>query len=310
MAAMRTEALSQQASTSSSWSVLDVICLAIFFPILLWSIISKDYVLAAAWCLVSLCGCSGLRAGAGGMVVVLLALCAAFYYGPMIGTRCEGEFTKMLGTTGLTNRLLSVVVSTAAIMLVIDQFCKCLVVALLSERKSLQNLNRYVGGLLGCIQGVAAVLLLVGGLFMIQSLTRTESVVNNVQLQNTSLSLMNRITDEAHRSYVGQWVKQYNPYEKIPRLNRFKDIRETVQILANPNRVQKMLANPEMLRLKADPRIQRSIRALQTDPEISKLLRGDRPLDTAAIIVLMDNQKLLELLDQPGFIESARRALK
>jgi hypothetical protein len=71
-----------------------------------------------------------------------------------------------------------------------------------------------------------------------------------------------------------------------------------------------MLANPEMLRLKADPRIQRSIRALQTDPEISKLLRGDRPLDTSAIIVLMDNQKLLELLDQPGFIESARRALK
>lgn len=310
MVAKRDEDLSREARAKSGWGVLDIGSLAIFFLILLYSVLAKDFVLATAWCLVSLCGCSGLRAGAVGMVVVCLAMGPAIYYGPMIGTLCEDEFTNLLGTTGLTNRLLSIVVSTAAIMLVIDQFCKCLVVAILNERKGLQSLNRYLGGLLGCIQGIAAILLLVGGLFMIQSLTRTDSPGNDIPIQNTSLSLMNRITDEAHRSYIGGWVKRYNPYDKIPQLNRFKDIRETVQLLARPNRVQQLLSHPEMLRLKADPKIQQAIRELRDDPEIAKMLHGNRPLDTSAIMTLMDSPKLLELLDHPGFVESARRAFQ
>ena len=145
---------------------------------------------------------------------------------------------------------------------------------------------------------------------MIQSLRKSEPADSNVSIQTASLSLMDRITDEAHRSYVGDWVKQYNLYDKIPQLNRFKDIRETMQILVQPNRVQQLLAHPEMQRLKADPNVQRAVRELRDDPEIAKLLHGNRPLDISAIITLMDNRKLLELLDQPGFIESARRALR
>jgi hypothetical protein len=56
--------------------------------------------------------------------------------------------------------------------------------------------------------------------------------------------------------------------------------------------------------------VQQAMRDLRDDPEISKLLQGGKALDSAAIIMLINHPKVLNLLDQPGFLKSAQSALK
>ena len=71
---------------------------------------------------------------------------------------------------------------------------------------------------------------------------------------------------------------------------------------------------PHMMRLVDGPvqewQVQQAMRDLRDDPEISKLLQGGKALDSAAIIMLMNHPKVLNLLDQPGFLKSAQSALK
>jgi hypothetical protein len=173
--------------------------------------------------------------------------------------------------------------------------------------------NRFLGGILGCTQGVAGVFLLVGGLFTIESLKNSESASqqsSSLQLQVTSASKLDRLVHEVHASRLGEWVEKFNPYEKIPQLNRFHEVKQTVEILIQPDRVQQLLAHPEIARLKSDPRIQNAIRELRDDPEISKVLQGRQSLDSTAVVMLLNHPKVLNLLDQPGFLESIKKSLK
>lgn len=296
------------------WGAIDVWSLALFFPVMLWAMLAKDYVLATAWCLVCLCGCSGLRAGAAGMLGMFVAMGVAIVYGPSLGIRYEGEVTKWLGTTGLANRLISISIMVMMMTLLIGQVFQWVILLATYKHKTLQGVNRYVGGVLGCVQGVAGVFLLIGGLFTIETLQKADTpisnVATNIQIEATSVSILERVVNEAHASRLGSWVKQYNPYEKIPQLNRFHEVKRTVEMLVQPDRVQELLAHPEVVRLKSDPQVQQAMRDLRDDPEISKILQGSKALDSAAIMMLMNHPKVLNLLDQPGFLESARRALK
>jgi uncharacterized membrane protein required for colicin V production len=314
MSEKQTESFPKDNDPSQGWGAIDVWSLALFFPVMLWAMLAKDYVLATAWCLVCLCGCSGLRAGAAGMLGMFVAMGIAIVYGPFLGIRYEGEVTKWLGTTGLANRLISISVMVMMMTLLIGQVFQWVILLATYKHKTLQGVNRYVGGVLGCVQGVAGVFLLIGGLFTIESLQKADAPINNVasniQIEATSVSLLGRVVNEAHASRLGSWVKQYNPYEKIPQLNRFHEVKRTVEMLVQPDRVQELLAHPEVVRLKSDPQVQQAMRDLRDDPEISKLLQGSKALDSAAILMLMNHPKVLNLLDQPGFLESARRALK
>lgn len=297
------------------WGAMDLWCLAFFFPIMLGAMLAKDYVLAAAWCLVCLCGCSGLRAGATGMIGMFAAMGIAVVYGPSLGVRFEADVTKWIGTTGLANRLISIAIVVIMMTLVIGQVFQWVVLLVTHKRKMLQGLNRYLGGILGCVQGVAGVFLLVGGLFTIETLRNAENKNANqrssqVQIEPTSVSILERVIQETHGSKLGTWVKQYNPYEKIPQLNRFHEVKRTVEMLVQPERVQQLLAHPEVVRLKSDPQVQQAIRDLRDDPEISKLLHGGKPLDSSAVMLLMNHPKVLNLLDQPGFLESVKRAIQ
>lgn len=314
MSKNRAESSTTESDSSQGRGALDVWCLALFFPVVLWAMVSKDYVLATAWCLVCLCGCSGLRAGAFGMLGMFIAMGVAFIYGPSLGIRYEYEVTKWLGTTGLANRLISISITVVMMTLVIGQAIQWLIALATYKNKTIQGVNRCVGGLFGCAQGVAGVFLLVGGLFTIESLQKTNVTAHksasNLQVEMTSASLLERVVQETHASRLGEWVQRYNPYEKIPQLNRFHEVKSTVEMLVQPERVQELLAHPEVTRLKSDPQVQQAIRDLRDDPQISKLLQGDKPLDSSAILMLMNHPKVLNLLDQPGFLESAQRALK
>lgn len=310
MAQNQSDSPSTDQEQAKGWGAGDMWCLVIFFPVMLWAMLAKDYVLATAWCLVCLCGCSGLRAGAAGMFGMFIAMGIAVVYGPTLGIRYEGEVTKWIGTTGLANRFLSIGLMVVMLTLVIGQIFQWGIFLATHKHKTLQGLNRYVGGVLGCVQGVAGVFLLLGGLFMIESIQQTDATNQQAQIQTAEASLMQRVVNEAHASRLGTWVKNYNPYEKIPQLNRFHEVKRTVEMLVQPERVQELLAHPEVARLKSDPNVQQAIRDIRDDAAISKLLNGDKPLDSTAIMMIMNHPKVLNLLDQPGFLESVQRAIK
>jgi hypothetical protein len=308
MAAAKEQNPDSENQTAPGWGVFDLVCLGLFFAVLMWAMLSRDYVLAIAWCLISLCGCSGLRSGATGMVGMLVAMGLAIAYGPTLGVRFEGEVSHWIGMTGVANRLLSISIHILMITLLGAQLIQWVVYFITYKKPLLLGLNRYVGGVLGCIQGVAAVFLLVGGLFMIESMQQRDSASTSVSFETTSPSLLQRLIRETRSSRLGDWVVRYNPYEKIPQLNRFNEVKRTVEMLAQPARVQELLAHPEVTRLKSDPQVQQAIRELRDDPGISQVLQGGKPLDSAAVMMLMNHPKVLNLLDQPGFLESARRA--
>ncbi len=285
---------------------------ALFFGPAIYFAWQSDYVAAGMLVAMGIASFSGYRAGAVYVVGSLAAIATAIWLAPSIGRAQEFRFAQWFGTTGLNNRLLSIGTVGLLITFVVSLLVITVAGLFFANRPRLETVNRWFGFTLGGAQGVFAVWLFLGGLLILEPMQRDRAGTRDpldFRGQFVSRWIL-KISDGIHASRLGPTIVAYNPFTRIPQLNKVDEIQRTVQVLSDPEKIDELMRHPSIERLNRRPEIRRAMDRLRDDPQIQEILRSGNKMDRSAAMALMDHPAVLELIDQPGFLEEAFRLIQ
>jgi hypothetical protein len=172
---------------------------------------------------------------------------------------------------------------------------------LLEDRPRLEAMNRWTGFLFGGVQGTGVMLLLLGGILMVEPMAK-ERVAARTSEGAFASAVAERIVDVAgqtRKSRVGPFVMEYNPFQRVPQLAR---LQESMKVARDPQKLNRLMDSPNLEQLKQRPAMRQAIDSLSADDEIQQVLRSGKPIDTQAAMTLMSNPTIMKLLDEPGFV--------
>ncbi len=271
-----------------------------------------DYVLAAV-CLVSgFTAFSGFRLGAVSILGSIGAIAAAIAYAPSIGYAQEVRFTQCFGTTGLLNRFLCVGVVGLAITLGVTGVVMFVAGKAFRKRPGLDKVNRWSGFGIGFVEGLAVCLFFLGGMLVLDPIEKEygQSRSADDTRRQFLLKAISTTTEYTRASRLGPIIDQYNPFVRFPGLNKVEEVRKSVRVLSDPRKIDGLLNHPSIQQLQRRPEVRAAVKKLHDDPEIRNVLRSGRRMDRSMAMMLFSHPAVLELLDQPGFIEEATKVIR
>ena len=273
---------------------------------------SQDFVGAGSILVVLLAAFSGFRLGFSKMGASLAAIAAAIWFAPQLGIQYESQFTEWFSTTGLLNRVIAIGSIGAGIALGGTIVLSFISGRILKNRPRLARTNSWLGFGTGAVQGAVAILLFLGGLLIVEP-TELQRANQQVERPATSQKVSDAIltvTEHTHSSKLGPYIEKYNPFTRIPQLNKLEEIQKSVQVLSNPQKVGELLNHPSILQLKQRPEVTEAVNSLMSDPKINAVLNEGGKLDRGTVMSLLNHPALMELIDDEEFMEEASRVIK
>ena len=271
-----------------------------------------DYVGVAGTAAIAIAGFAGFRMGATRIAISLVAIAAAIALAPKLGVSQEYRFAEWFGTTGLANRFLSIGVIGLSIILVATVIAVMITNRLLSNRPRLAKSDRWLGFVIGGAEGAIATLFLLGGILIMEPLEE-QNAARRGSDDVRGHAIGYAITTAAMKtraSELGPVIDKYNPFRRIPQLNKIEKVQQTVSVLSDPAKIDGLIQHPEITKLQQRPEMKRAVSTLMSDPQIKQILYSGKPLDRAAVITLLNHPAVLELVDQPGFLEEANKIIE
>ena len=270
-----------------------------------------DYVVAAV-CAVAVIGAfSGHRAGALWIFTTLVALATAITFAPSMGGQYEVGFSELFGTTGLTNRFLSVGIAGLMLSFLVSTVLILIARRVLRYRPRLEAANRWMGLGIGSLQGPLAVLLFLGGMLILEPKMQKRVGLNRQDDERGQFvsKFVLTTTKMTKQSRLGPKIIEYNPFTRIPQLNKMEEFQRTVAVLSDPAKIQGMLQHPSIRQLQQRPEVKLAMEKLTADPVIQEILRSGKRMDRAMAMSLLNHPAVLELVDQPGFLTEASQII-
>lgn len=270
-----------------------------------------DYILAALVAGACLSAFSGFRIGATAMIASVVAITTAVTYAPSIAYQHEFRFTEWFGTTGLLNRFVSI----GAVGLGITIFASLLVMlvtrGIYRFRPRLDRANRWIGFWIGGVEGVAITVFILGGALVLEPIEkdRARHNVNQTERGKQISFCVLKTAEHVHDSEVGSYIEKYNPFVQFPELNKIEEVQKSVQVLSDPKKIQSLINHPDVRRLQSRPEVQTAVKRVTEDPEIREALNAGGPMNRKIAMTLMNHPAILELIDQPGFMEAATKVI-
>jgi len=262
-----------------------------------------DHVTATVVAAVTIAGFSGYRLGAAKVCGVFGGLTLAFMFAPTLGRQLEPQFIKWFGTEGFANRMLSTGVAGLGITLIVALTVRLLARWVLEERPLLQSCNKWGGFSFGVVQGAVVMLLLLGGLLVIEPMVenRLHSHVpsGDSKMQKIVARRVIELTSQTRRSAVAPWVVAYNPFIRVRQLKR---LHRSMLVLSDPQQLNQLVESNELAQLQQDPSILQAIDELREDPQVRSFFESGKPVDHQAALSFLDNPSIMKLLNQPELL--------
>ncbi len=284
---------------------------ALFYLPALYCKMSGDYVTAAVLAVAGMGAFGGYRAGALNILTMFVGITAAILFAPALGLEHEETFGQYVGTTGLTNRFLSVGAIGLGITLAVSSFGISLGGKILRSLPRLDSMNRWCGFCIGGLEGAVAIAFFLGGLMVLEPIEQQRAQQrdpDDVRGQVISRFILSTAAS-AKESRVGPAIVAYNPFIRIPQLNKVEEVQQSVQVLSDPAKIQGLLYHPAIRKLQHRPEVREAVNELTSDPEIREILRSGQKIDRSTAMKLLSHPAVMKLVDQPGFVEEATRVI-
>ena len=271
-----------------------------------------DYILAALIALTAISAFSGFRIGATAMFTSVIAITAAIAYAPSIAYPHEFRFTEWFGTTGLLNRIVSVGAVGLAMTVLTSVLAMLVTRGIYRRRPMLDRSNRWLGFWIGGAEGVVLTFLLLGGVLVIEPLEqkRAGQDQRTTNQANQVSTWVLRTADLVHQSELGPYVEKYNPFVQFPELNKIEQVQKSVQVLSDPQKIQRLINHPDVKRLQQRPEVREVVDQVMQDPEIREALSTRGPMNRSIAMTLLNHPAILKLVDQPEFMDAATKVIR
>lgn len=270
-----------------------------------------DYVLSALFGITGVTALFGGRRGAAKIVSSLFALAVGIACAPKFAPMLEPKFTEQFGTTGLGNRILCLGIVGFGIWLILSWFINLLTNAVIKSVPQLDTANRWFGLLVGAVQGFVAAVLFIGGMLILEPAEAQRAAdrdPNDAFGQYVSKTVLT-VAEQTRASKAGPLFEEYNPFERIPRLQKIKEAQETIEVLQKPHAMDKLIQSPEAHKFLNRPEIRRALSQLETDEDVIAAIQGGKSMDMSTVRMLLKHPVILELFEQPGIMEDATELL-
>ena len=264
-----------------------------------------DYFASAVIVIVAVGAISGYRLGLTRMGASLAGFAAAVVFAPELGVTHEMRFHEWFGTTGLLNRFIAIGAIGAVIALSVTSILSIISTRIMRRRPALARTNSWLGFGGGALQAAVAVLLFVGGLLIVEPYQEKLYSEANVEVPEASQVIL-KVTDYAHASKLGPYVEEYNPFKRIPQLNKFDQVQKSVQVLSDPSKISHLIHHPSVGQ---HAKVKRAIAELLEDPEVRELLNSGKQIDRESAMKLLSHPAVMRLVDEPGFLEEATKVI-
>jgi hypothetical protein len=289
-----------------------LVMILVFFGPAIFFACNGDYVLATVCAVAGVAAFSGYRIGVAAIVGSIAAIVAAIAYAPSLGYEQELRFTQWFGTTGLLNRFLAVGVIGLGITFAVTGLAALVARRVCRKYAGFDSLNRWCGLGLGAVEGLIACLFFLGGMLVIvpteKELTEMRSADNTCG-QFLSKAIL-ATTEHTHASRLGPIIEEYNPFVRCPQLNKVEEVQKSVRVLSDPKKIEELLNHPNIRKLQQRPEIKTLVSKLMDDPGIRDVLRSGKQMNRSMAMTLLNHPAVLELVDQPGFVEAATKAIR
>lgn len=264
----------------------------------------QDYVTAGSILIVTLAGLAGYRMGLARMIGWLGGLTLAVVLAPTVGAMIEPHVAELLGLTGLYSRFTAVGAAGFAILTVVALSARIIGWLLFRDRPLLSACNQWLGFVGGSIQGAVLVVLLIGGVLVVEPMAR-ERLDAAIPYQSDALARATskqvvRIAEQTHASAIGPWIVRNNPFERVPALRRMLN---TARVASNPDQFANWQEEAGNSAWQESPTIQDAIDRLHADPEIREIVASGQRIDQTTVLSLLDNPTIVDLASQPGLVK-------
>ncbi len=272
----------------------------------------SDWISAAATLAVGLAGFGGFKTGAIKALAFLASATATFYLAPYLGMQVESTFSNWAGTTGLTNRICTVLVTGLGVFLITVIVTSKLGNRILLGRPKTTLLNHLIGFLLGGIQGFVVVLILLGGVETLHNvdIERLSEQVPQTGRGKLLEEILVKTSEQTQTSILAPLITRFNPFEHSPQICNVDEWQRGMQVLLDPAKIDALLDQPAIRELKNREDVAETLLQLNEDPEIQKLLNSNRPVSKELAIKLFNHPAVLDLLDQENFRDAAMSAFR
>lgn len=306
--------LDEEVKVNKPFPIL-MFCFGVFGIPSIASAFLGDYVLAGLLFAIGF-GCwVGFRTGALKAFSSILFVVAAIYVAPQFLHFVEPRMTEWLEFTGLSNRIASMVAIVLALGCVLTGIVSFVTWMVLEKGSKLERSNKLAGLLIGGVEAAVAVVLLLGGIQVVTPMFDQAKVAEADKrfetLSDITLVTVADVSEKTKASLIGPMLKEHNPFTKYPEYNPLPKVQKTVQLLSNPNQINELLNDEAtMEKLHASEAFSKAVEKLSVEPVMQKILSSKEPPGPQEIFDLMNSQSVLEILDEPGFLEEATRILK
>ncbi|QDT07907.1 Colicin V production protein [Rubripirellula lacrimiformis] len=285
---------------------------ALFFGPATYFAIQSDYIAAAIFSVTGFSAFAGYRTGVFSIFASTMAIIAAIAFAPDLGMNHAHRFSQWFGTTGLANRFLSIGVIGVVIAFAVIAVLWFILGRSLARRPALDRANRSLGFTLGIVQGVAGMLFFVGGMLAMEPIQRERLALQDasVESENVASNLILKTAEATRASQLGPYLIRYNPLTLMPELNKVQQFNQTAEVLSNPAKMGQLLNEPEIQALRRRPSVEKLVKELSADPEVSEMLNSGSPMTASTAMTLLSHPAVMELIDQPGFLEEATKAIQ
>lgn len=281
----------------ATWAIVAVGALT-----LLLALVFGNAATLVATAVIVLCMLQGLWRGAAEVAGFFVGLLIAAVLARPLGRAFEGLISSIAGTTGLTNRLVSMMVVAAVIVTATASIGGYLARKWMKDRHTLRAANRYLGAGIGIVEGCLLAFMLLWAPLTLEPIARAKDSAAPGQDANASRVL--RWAEKVRGSALGGIADSTNPIAANPIFNLASDF----SVVANDDAaLTHFIESPAVQRLRDLPSLRQTIEKLEKDPQLAGI--GEAKSVTPEMIMSMFNSPaLLDAMDNTTILQDLRPA--
>ncbi|MAE64746.1 MAG: hypothetical protein CMJ18_10810 [Phycisphaeraceae bacterium] len=280
-----------RARVIAHWALIGIVVVGVA-GLLLGNIMTKIF-----FAVVVLTAVNGYWLGAKKVAAAFGGLLAAALLGAPMGRGLEGIFSSILGTTGLTNRLISVAIVSAIIVAAVAAALHFAVARLSRDHPEWKPFDRGMGLGMGTLEGLLVGLLIIWSVLVLEPVAATSLQASP---DNKVAAQVVRLAEAARESVVGRLAGAVNPLDDMRLFGLFQ---KALVVLNDPDARTEFLRDPAMERVQNMSSVEQALDRFSKDPEIARITQEEGQITAGQLKKLLDSPTVLEILDETGVVE-------
>lgn len=262
-----------------------------------------DLVTGLFFLLVGLAALNGYWVGASRISAVFGGMFVAALLAVPLGKSLEGVFSAALGSTGLTNRMISIAVLAIIVVVVVAAILHVLIRQAVNKKPAWKRYDKLIGSGLGLLEGTLLGFLLIWTVLSLEPLARTSLVQTgdpeNTPRANPVSQGIVAIAEVARESTVGQVADAVNPLDEMRLITLLE---HGLIVLNDPRARDAFVRHPAIAGIKQRPSVQRALDMLTADPQINQIVESEDGISGEGLRAILDSPTLLAILDETKLV--------